>query len=309
MGDEFEDFYLANPAPPDLPSSLHRLEEFCRVQQEGGRRVVLVTSGGTTIPLEMNTVRFVDNFSSGARGSSSAEYFLAKGWAVVFLHRQGSLQPFTRHIQPSALLEALEVVGAGGGGGGAPHLLLPPGPEASRLVPVVEAAREGRERLLQLPFSSLSSYLWLLRAATLRLATSSPRPLLYLAAAVSDFYIPSSQLPLHKIQSSEGAPAIQLQCVPKMLTPLLAQWAGPSACVTFKLETDPGILVGKARRALERHQHKLVIGNLLDTRKREVMFVYRDRVEEVRMSEEELEEGGEIEEKIVDKLVEIVDTL
>jgi hypothetical protein len=31
-------------------------------------------SGGTTVPLETNTVRFIDNFSSGARGAASAEY-------------------------------------------------------------------------------------------------------------------------------------------------------------------------------------------------------------------------------------------
>lgn len=33
--------------------------------------------GGTTVPLEKNTVRFIDNFSSGARGAASAEHFLA----------------------------------------------------------------------------------------------------------------------------------------------------------------------------------------------------------------------------------------
>ena len=33
-----------------------------------------VQSGGTAVPLETNTVRFVDNFSSGMRGASSAEY-------------------------------------------------------------------------------------------------------------------------------------------------------------------------------------------------------------------------------------------
>ena len=34
----------------------------------------LSQSGGTTMPLEHNTVRFVDNFSAGTRGASSAEY-------------------------------------------------------------------------------------------------------------------------------------------------------------------------------------------------------------------------------------------
>lgn len=43
--------------------------------------------------------------------------------------------------------------------------------------------------------------------------------------------------------------------------------------VSFKLETDPDILVHKAQYSLERYQHHLVIGNLLSTRKWEVVFV------------------------------------
>ena len=35
--------------------------------------------GGTIVPLEKNTVRFIDNFSTGSRGAASAEYFLAQG--------------------------------------------------------------------------------------------------------------------------------------------------------------------------------------------------------------------------------------
>ena len=55
-----------------------------------------------------------------------------------------------------------------------------------------------------------------------------------------------------------------------MLVPLAQLWKGESALVSFKLETDSKILVDKARRALNKYGHKLVIGNLLDTRKREV---------------------------------------
>ena len=40
------------------------------------RPVVVVTSGGTTVPLERNCVRFIDNFSKGTRGALSAEQFL-----------------------------------------------------------------------------------------------------------------------------------------------------------------------------------------------------------------------------------------
>lgn len=37
------------------------------------KRVVCVTSGGTTVPLEQRCVRYIDNFSSGFRGAASTE--------------------------------------------------------------------------------------------------------------------------------------------------------------------------------------------------------------------------------------------
>ena len=44
----------------------------------------------------------------------------------------------------------------------------------------------------------------------------------------------------------------------------------------YQLETDPTLLVPKARAALERYGHHLVIGNDLHRRKYEVVFVSRD---------------------------------
>ncbi len=53
-------------------------------------------------------MRFIDNFSAGTRGACSgksvlstrlivAEYFIEKGYAVIFLHRKFSLLPYSRH--------------------------------------------------------------------------------------------------------------------------------------------------------------------------------------------------------------------
>ena len=39
--------------------------------------LAVVTSGGTTVPLEQRTVRFIDNFSTGTRGARSAAAFAA----------------------------------------------------------------------------------------------------------------------------------------------------------------------------------------------------------------------------------------
>lgn len=61
------------------------------------------------MPLEHNTVRFVDNFSAGTRGSASAEYFLDHGYAVIFMHRLKSLEPFTRHFTGQQFFDMLDV--------------------------------------------------------------------------------------------------------------------------------------------------------------------------------------------------------
>ncbi|OAV84623.1 hypothetical protein PTTG_31150, partial [Puccinia triticina 1-1 BBBD Race 1] len=52
--------------------------------------------------LTSNSVRFLDNFSAGTRGSASAEAFLRTNqYAVIFLHRSHSLEPFSRHYPHS----------------------------------------------------------------------------------------------------------------------------------------------------------------------------------------------------------------
>lgn len=61
------------------------------------------------MPLEHNTVRFVDNFSAGTRGSASAEYFLDQGYAVIFMHRIKSLEPFLRHFSGQQFFDMLEL--------------------------------------------------------------------------------------------------------------------------------------------------------------------------------------------------------
>lgn len=45
--------------------------------------IACITSGGTKAPLELNVVRFIDNFSRGDRGALSAE------WLVFVSHLRG----------------------------------------------------------------------------------------------------------------------------------------------------------------------------------------------------------------------------
>lgn len=90
-------YFLTNPKPPYLEDLVKEASGFIDSQRLLNRnKIVLVTSGGTTVPLENNTVRFIDNFSAGTRGASSAEQFLKNGYSVIFLHREFSLTPFNR---------------------------------------------------------------------------------------------------------------------------------------------------------------------------------------------------------------------
>jgi len=156
-----------------------------------------------------------------------------------------------------------------------------------------KAKRE--KTLLLLPFTTVNEYLWHLRSIAEAMQPLGANALFYLAAAVSDFFVPAERMVEHKIQSSEdfnssaaamvdGArePAahmdgksliIDLDPVPKFLKVLVDGWAPEAMIVSFKLETDPALLAEKANYALKKYAHHLVIGNLLNTRKYEVLFV------------------------------------
>ncbi|KOS18168.1 Phosphopantothenate--cysteine ligase CAB2 [Escovopsis weberi] len=320
---EAENSYFAtNPPPRQLAAHTARAQAFIAAHaRDPAKRVVLITSGGTTVPLEKQTVRFIDNFSAGTRGATSAEHFLRAGYAVIFLHRQFSLLPFARHYSHSSEDCLLDFLSCADGADGAGLVRVRPD-EARRMAAVLgryRAAKDGGQ-LLILPFVTIGDYLHELRSIARLMQPLGPRGLLYLAAAVSDFFVPPERMPEHKIQSTDMAdltassekgppPAddeefdnfdaspraprhkrlvIDLDPVPKFLKNLVDGWAPQGMIASYKLETDPAILVLKARLSLERYQHHLVIGNLLATRKHEVVFVSPGRGDEwVRLSQHE----------------------
>lgn len=129
-----------------------------------GRRVVLITSGGTKVPLEARPVRFLDNFSSGRRGATSAEAFLAAGYGVLFLYRARSAFPFAHRFPPQTWLSALRPSGS------TPSGLLSLEAEENALPGFAAALRSYQEAaaagtFLAVEFSTLADYLHLLQAA------------------------------------------------------------------------------------------------------------------------------------------------
>ncbi|XP_051493643.1 phosphopantothenate--cysteine ligase-like [Apus apus] len=133
-----------------------------------GRRVALVTSGGTQVPLEARAVRVLENFSSGRRGAGSAERLVAAGYGVCFLHRARSAFPWARALPPSgpALLDALRPLP------GPPPAVVAEPAALPALLPALRAYRRATRDglLLALEFTGLGEYLALLRAAARALA-------------------------------------------------------------------------------------------------------------------------------------------
>ncbi|KYQ47591.1 Phosphopantothenate--cysteine ligase [Trachymyrmex zeteki] len=247
MVSTWEDFYAKHPPPQDLAQNEQALKEFTRKHLEAGNKVVLVTSGGTTVPLEHNTVRFVDNFSAGTRGSVSAEYFLEHGYAVIFMYRVKSLEPFSRHFIGQKFLDLLQI------------------------------------------------------------SDNNENPVI--TGDTTRTYAEGS---IHKISSS-GPPTISLQLVPKILAPLVSLWVPKAFVVSFKLETDESLLISKARTALNKYHHnlnfdgnvfQLVIANMLQTRKQQVIIVSKETNYVLSLTNEQLDNGEEIEQLIVRDLVE-----
>lgn len=248
-----QDYFRAHPPPANLPLYSEQTRSFVAHHAAQGRRVVLVSSGGTTVPLENQTVRFIDNFSAGTRGATSAEYFLKAGYAVIFLHRQFSLLPYSRHYSHSTncFLDFMNESEEGRVEVGKEFQA-----EMRSVLREYRAAKEGR-RLLLIPFTTVTSYLFLLREIACDMRPLATDALFYLAAAVSDFFVPPSRMVEHKIQSGD-VPAeteeglteaekfvaggvggkklvIDLDPVPKFLKKVVEEWAPEGMIVSFKV--------------------------------------------------------------------------
>ncbi|CAE7285558.1 PPCS [Symbiodinium natans] len=135
-----------------------------------------------------------------------------------------------------------------------------------------------KDRLLPVGFTTIFDYLFLLREACQALAPAGPAGLVLLAAAVSDFYVPEAEMATEKIQSrAHDGLTVQLRNVPKMLG-AVREWAPKAFVLSFKLETNPNILLAKAAGALKKYKVDAVCSNVLHTIRDWVTIVEPDPV-------------------------------
>eukprot|EP01066_Platyproteum_vivax_P011108 Platyproteum_vivax@DN5033_c0_g1_i3.p1 len=240
-----EGFFLDNSEPFSVSKNREALQKFLCVKSN--KPIVCISSGGTTVPLEINTVRFLDNFSTGQRGAASVEYFLEQNYRVIFFTRASAIQPFVRHAfvnnSSYSLMECLEVTASR-----SIKWKLPADAEKrskeSRLLEALLVYEANVGSLLRLEFGSVVEYLFGLRMLGELLTPYGSLVAFYLAAAVSDYYLPYNEMSREKIQSSNEDLVVRLRPVPKMLSNL--REICPRAFVaSFKLETDESILNNK----------------------------------------------------------------
>jgi hypothetical protein len=130
-----------------------------------------------------------------------------------------------------------------------------------------ESFMQYQSQLCCLSFHTVDEYLAALQCVAETVSASCPAPaVFYLAAAVSDFYIPQELMAEHKIQSGSGALNLRLEPVPKMLGELVRSWAPSSFVASFKLETDTDMVLKKARQAIEKYNVHVVVANQLQVR-------------------------------------------
>lgn len=297
---EIESFFDSAPPLKDSAGIIKKLKEFIEYNSTppgkgSPRRVVCVTSGGTTVPLEQRCVRYIDNFSSGHRGATSTEYFIKAGYAVIFLYRRGTFQPYCQSLPEDPLLECFECSDDSTIQVRQPHT-----EAVKRAVSDHHAAIAGGH-LLKLPFTTIFEYLQILQSIAMSMKDLGSLAVFYLAAAVSDFYVPWKSMAEHKIQSASGPLDMRLVQVPKMLSALKKEWAPMAFCISFKLETDSKILLEKAEMALKKYRMHMVVANELSTRKEEVTVVTGN--EKILVCRDKTQADSDVEEPLIELIV------
>ncbi|TNV76618.1 hypothetical protein FGO68_gene61 [Halteria grandinella] len=244
--------------------NLEKLSAF--LLQDPSKSLAFVTSGGTSVPLEKNTVRSIENFSTGRRGALSAEYFMKAGYRVVFLMRRGSLMPVKCRTDLNQLFDQTSLGGNG-------QL------QNETLFKLIEDYQRVKDQIFVLEYTSLTDYLELLEQISRHINSLQIASLTFLAAAVSDFYLPLEDMAEHKIQSRDFETLdISLKPSPKLLGKIKSEWNPSTLCISFKLETDLDLVEKKALSAISSYGVDLVVANQLQTHRWKVI-VYKNQKE------------------------------
>ncbi|TMW63354.1 hypothetical protein Poli38472_002295 [Pythium oligandrum] len=214
------------------------------------RGIALVTSGSTIVPLDRANNTFVDESPQVQeyQGPACAEYLLHLGYAVIFVHREDSLQPFSRHFQKyignGAFMEMLHMRGDQVVMDGLDQT------QKSRFENIVTVYNESKHRLLNIPFTSVQQYLHLLRLTTKAINVVKSRAIAILAASVMDFHVPLPDIDAPRKKDSNFS--VSFVRVPNLIRKIRKEWCPKAFLVTFKHHLKDSEMIEAAHADLEK---------------------------------------------------------
>ncbi|ANQ06165.1 Phosphopantothenoylcysteine synthetase [Plasmodium coatneyi] len=271
---EHPEFFVSELRPNNLDDVLKKIQN--ELLQEEASQIILITSGGTKVPLEKVPIRHMENFSTGRRGAHMCEYFLKKKKKVIFLHRKGTFMPFECHLKCATRMDNIRLVD------GRVTLNLSQH-DHEAVVNDAKSYEQFRKNLLCISFESIFDYGFYLTAicnllnedwrarqvshTTTDVKTNGVFPLphlVILSAAVSDFYIPFAELSNHKINSETNATvSFRMQLAPKFYKLTKKYFPLLNFCM-FKLEDDEKTLLSKSNERIPFAD--ILVANLLNER-------------------------------------------
>ncbi|KAG2531669.1 hypothetical protein JM16_000730 [Phytophthora kernoviae] len=287
-----DEFFSKTPEDPrwELNTIQKQTEEFIAAQLDKRRGIALITSGATIVPLDPENDTFVDVAPQvqEQQGPACAEYLLQLGYAVIFVHREDSLRPFTRHfqkyIQNGAFMDMFSLQDNG---------LVLSGVDLSQQLQfqkITQLYTECSTRVLNLSFSSVQQYLMLTRLTTQAMKLAENRGIIVLAATLMDFYVPvdapaaagasddkkdtgdPASLPSHhgkskkkhfkklsKKKSDEFS--VNFVRVPNIIRKIRKEWCPKAFLVTCKHQLASGEDIESAHTDLEKWGVDVIAGN------------------------------------------------
>ena len=229
----------------DKSEVLNSISSFISEKLSAQEKVVLVSSGGTSVPLEKNTVRSLENFSTGTRGALSTEEFLYHGYNVIYLYRKGTKMPFIVHFNLEDFFNC---------------------PSDPKFEKFKKLSENYKSKILYVPYVTMDDYLVLYESISKELSPLGSKSMIFLSAAVSDFIVAPEHLETNKIQTNSKGLTLHLDPAKKEIYKIKEEWATKAFLVTFKLETDKNLLFTKAKNAIKKTKSDYVVANLLQTR-------------------------------------------
>lgn len=268
-----DEFYSAAESSCEKLKKLQStIQNFVQVHLAKKHRIAIVTSGSTTVQLDSCNLFHIDSVGTGNRGAAFAEGLLRRGYAVIYIYRDGSLLPYSRNFAKSIHNgKFMDLLKLKTDDDKVDIVVETDTAQKTTFQKLYEEYTESKERIIDVPFETVQEYLYVLKIATMELDAAKHRGLLFLAASVMDFYIPNKMLKKQGLNGNDLE--LSFQKVPNVLRKIRKVWCKHAFVITFKLDVDDIATRENAYKDLEKYGPNVIVGNTLESRQETLALI------------------------------------